>query len=58
MMSAIFDAELVFFGSRAFRAESHAMPRSAAEVLEVTEEVRVRRCHYSTSSFTAGRAQT
>lgn len=39
MMAAIFEADLVFFGSRAFRARSHPLPRSAAEVLEVTEEV-------------------
>ena len=40
MLTAVFDAELVFFNEAAFRAESHPCPRSAAEVLQVSEEVR------------------
>eukprot|EP00316_Scyphosphaera_apsteinii_P000727 CAMPEP_0119318884 /NCGR_PEP_ID=MMETSP1333-20130426/47898_1 /TAXON_ID=418940 /ORGANISM="Scyphosphaera apsteinii, Strain RCC1455" /LENGTH=559 /DNA_ID=CAMNT_0007325185 /DNA_START=54 /DNA_END=1734 /DNA_ORIENTATION=- len=40
MMAAIFDAELLFFNSKAFKARCHEMPRSAKDVLEVTEEVR------------------
>jgi len=40
MMSAIFDAQLVFFGRDAFRAKCHEMPTTVQQVLEVTEEVR------------------
>jgi len=40
MVTAIFDAELLFYNEGAFRASSHPCPRSAAEVLEVSEEVR------------------
>lgn len=39
MMTAVFEAELVFFNNKAFKAKV-AMPSSAAEVLAVTEEVR------------------
>eukprot|EP00306_Pavlova_sp_CCMP459_P013902 CAMPEP_0185187106 /NCGR_PEP_ID=MMETSP1140-20130426/4509_1 /TAXON_ID=298111 /ORGANISM="Pavlova sp., Strain CCMP459" /LENGTH=584 /DNA_ID=CAMNT_0027753461 /DNA_START=212 /DNA_END=1966 /DNA_ORIENTATION=+ len=39
MMSALFDAELVFFNNQAFRSAKHASPRTAAEVLDVAEEV-------------------
>lgn len=53
MMSAIFEAELVFFNSTAFRARSHAMPTTAEEVLTVTEEVRAGR----TTSPAAGLAE-
>jgi len=40
MMSAVFEAELVFFNSTAFRSSRHAMPTTVEEVLAVTEEVR------------------
>ncbi len=53
MMSAIFEAELVFFNSTAFRARTHATPSTAEEVLAVTEEVRAG----NTTSPAAGLAE-
>lgn len=44
MMSAIFDARLVFFNGKAFTARCHEMPCSAEQVLRVTEEVRAGGC--------------
>lgn len=43
MFTAIFEADLVFFNSKAFRA-SLAMPSNTDEVLKVTEEVRANSC--------------
>ena len=40
MMSAIFEAELVFFNTKGFKCTAHPTPNSAAHVLAVTEEVR------------------
>ena len=39
MLAACFDAELVFFNSKSFKAK-HGTPRTALEVLQVCEEVR------------------
>lgn len=44
MFSAVFEAELVFFNRRAFRASCHPMPSTAEQVLAVTEEVRASNC--------------
>jgi len=44
MFSAVFEADLVFFNGRAFRASCHPMPSTAEQVLSVTEEVRAMSC--------------
>lgn len=40
MMTAVFEADLVFFNNKAFRSRTHPMPSTAEQVLQVTEEVR------------------